>query len=338
MDSIIHIVVGAAVGEAFYGKRLGWKAHILGAFIATFPDFDILVNFFTDNEVIKLLAHRSYTHSWIIQLLYAFPLVWLTFRIFKRKIPLKNLYIFWIFGLFLHSFMDLGTTYGIQLLLPFTDHLFAFNNIAVVDPLFTLPFLFLPLIYLFFKRENDVRRKLTKFAFVYAICYLMLCTTFKYISHQKLEKELARQNIKYDYLSTSPSMFTNLLWSGIAVSKDSIFVSEYSFFQQKNQLPFVHFAKNYNVSKTFKSKELDTLDWFSQDKFIVEKKQDTLKYYVVKWGRMNFEETQLDKVFGFHYELIKLKNTVELKPVEPKLTINEFKKFFSNLWNRVFCY
>ena len=70
MDSITHIVLGAALGELFLRKKIGNKGAILGAIIATIPDLDILfVPFFDDYQ--KLVIHRGYSHSILFCLLSA---------------------------------------------------------------------------------------------------------------------------------------------------------------------------------------------------------------------------------------------------------------------------
>ncbi|MCB0468978.1 MAG: metal-dependent hydrolase, partial [Aequorivita sp.] len=48
MDSVTQIVLGAAVGEAVLGKKIGNKAMALGAIAGTIPDLDVLSSHFTD--------------------------------------------------------------------------------------------------------------------------------------------------------------------------------------------------------------------------------------------------------------------------------------------------
>ena len=48
MDSITQIVLGAAVGQAVMGKKLGNRAMMWGAIGGTIPDLDVVANFFYD--------------------------------------------------------------------------------------------------------------------------------------------------------------------------------------------------------------------------------------------------------------------------------------------------
>ena len=42
MDSITHIVLGACIGDAVLGKKLGKKGMIVGAIANSLPDADVL--------------------------------------------------------------------------------------------------------------------------------------------------------------------------------------------------------------------------------------------------------------------------------------------------------
>ena len=62
MDSLTQIVLGAAVGEAALGKKVGNKAMVWGAIAGTIPDLDVLSGLFL-NDLESLLFHRGITHS-----------------------------------------------------------------------------------------------------------------------------------------------------------------------------------------------------------------------------------------------------------------------------------
>lgn len=62
MDSLTQIVLGAAVGEAALGRRVGNRALLWGGIAGTLPDLDVLANAVTD-PVSALAYHRAFTHS-----------------------------------------------------------------------------------------------------------------------------------------------------------------------------------------------------------------------------------------------------------------------------------
>ncbi|TXK52431.1 metal-dependent hydrolase, partial [Pontibacter qinzhouensis] len=60
MDSLTQIVLGASVGEAVCGRKIGNKALLWGAIAGTIPDLDVLANPMLD-MVGQLSFHRSVT-------------------------------------------------------------------------------------------------------------------------------------------------------------------------------------------------------------------------------------------------------------------------------------
>ena len=70
MDSLTQIVLGAAVGEAVLGRKVGNKAILYGAIAGTIPDLDIFASYFTDT-VSALAIHRGFTHSILFSVLFA---------------------------------------------------------------------------------------------------------------------------------------------------------------------------------------------------------------------------------------------------------------------------
>jgi inner membrane protein len=76
MDSLTQIVLGAAVGEAALGRKIGNRAMIWGAIGGTIPDLDVMSNLFM-GELAALCAHRGITHSIFFSLLAPLAFAWL---------------------------------------------------------------------------------------------------------------------------------------------------------------------------------------------------------------------------------------------------------------------
>ena len=62
MDSLTHIALGACMGEAFAGNKVGKKAMLWGALAQSIPDIDFIAAFWQDTAT-NLLTHRGFTHS-----------------------------------------------------------------------------------------------------------------------------------------------------------------------------------------------------------------------------------------------------------------------------------
>lgn len=135
MDSVTQAVLGAAVGQAVLGRRLGWKAAALGALGGTLPDLDVL---WSDADAVSyFVGHRGVTHSLFFGPLLALPLAWAGRR-WKPDIALAPWWCFWMLVLVTHPLLDLTTNYGTQLLAPFSREPFAIPAMSIIDPVYTL--------------------------------------------------------------------------------------------------------------------------------------------------------------------------------------------------------
>ena len=84
MDSLTQIVLGAAVGEAVLGKKIGNRAMLWGAIGGTLPDLDIIANFFV-NDLQALVIHRGFSHSLLFGVLMPILLAWLVKRLYDSQ-------------------------------------------------------------------------------------------------------------------------------------------------------------------------------------------------------------------------------------------------------------
>lgn len=142
MDPLTHIVLGGSTSQAFYSHKLGRKGIVLGALAAALPDIDIFPGIFY-GAFVGLVAHRGPTHSLWFPFLVGPLLGYLAgLRFVKRNAQSSLTLMHWM-GMFTlvllsHPLLDLCTSYGTQLLAPFSHHRFAIDAIAVIDPLYTL--------------------------------------------------------------------------------------------------------------------------------------------------------------------------------------------------------
>jgi inner membrane protein len=79
MDSLSHIILGAAIGEAILGKKAGRKAMFYGALAGNLPDIDVLGIFFLSDSQ-QLLFHRGITHSIFFAVLISVLFGWFSKR------------------------------------------------------------------------------------------------------------------------------------------------------------------------------------------------------------------------------------------------------------------
>jgi inner membrane protein len=335
MDSLSHIVIGAAIGEIFLGKKIGRWGMLLGAIAKSAPDFDLFYTGLGDPRA-YMCEHRAHTHSLFIEALYAIPIAWLLIKTFKNKVSFKRMLLFLLACLWGHSLLDWCTNFGTQLLLPFTNENYSLNTLAIVDLLFTLPMLTLVLIAVF-HRKNEVRRnKLARASIVYCFIYLGVTFVNKAYAENIVQASILKNRIPVTAHMTNPTMLNNILWYSVGSNDSTVFIGEFSLLHKENPITWHSYPRNQHLMQQSKSKkDVDILRWFADPYTIAQANSDTLNMYAVKFGRTNMQESEMQKTFIFHYKLYQ-KNGKEIMGMEEANQKNmNVKETFSDLWERI---
>src|SRR5690606_19667929 len=223
MDSVTQIVLGAAVGEAVLGKKIGNKAMLLGAIAGTIPDLDVLASHFTDTVTV-LEIHRGFTHSIVFAIAFGLFFGWLL-SLWDKRATLKQWSWFWFLCFVTHPLLDAHTTWGTQLFWPF-DLRLEYKNIFVIDPLYTLPFLVFVILAMFQKRESAKRRKFNNLGLIVSSAYMLVTIILKGITYLKFENALEEQNIAYVEMDTKPSPLNTILWTANVETEDAFLIGD----------------------------------------------------------------------------------------------------------------
>ena len=145
MDPITHTLLGASLGFFGFGRRLGRAtAAGVGALAGAAPDLDVLIGSASD-PLIAVEYHRHFTHALPFAPVGAALVlgVLMIYRPWREKWR-GQIGAVWACGFVAwvsHCLLDSATSYGTQLMWPFTDERFGWDFIAVVDPVFTLALL-----------------------------------------------------------------------------------------------------------------------------------------------------------------------------------------------------
>lgn len=145
MDPVTQAALGVGAAQALSNKKQALGViTVLGAIAGMAPDLDVLIRSRTD-PLLFLEYHRQFTHSLIFipvgGILCGLILYYLFTR--KRGFSLRQTCFYTTVAYASHALLDACTTYGTMLFWPFSDARIAWNNVSVVDPLVTLPMLFL---------------------------------------------------------------------------------------------------------------------------------------------------------------------------------------------------
>lgn len=142
MDPVSQGVLGAAAAQAFARPRQVAAAGLLGALAGMAPDLDVLIRSSVD-PLLFLEFHRQFTHSLVFIPIGAALCAVVLFAFVRRRCRFRDVYLYCLLGYATHGLLDACTSYGTQLYWPFSNTRVAWNNISIVDPLFTIPLLVL---------------------------------------------------------------------------------------------------------------------------------------------------------------------------------------------------
>ncbi|WP_150452340.1 metal-dependent hydrolase [Arenibacter lacus] len=330
MDSLTQIVLGAAVGEAVLGKKVGNKAMLYGAIAGTIPDLDILANYFTDT-VSAIEWHRGISHSVFFSLLFAPVFGWLIYKLERKQAASWKDWsrlMFW--GLFTHPLLDAFTTWGTQLFWPF-NYKVAFQSIFVIDPLYTLPFLVFLIMAMVQKKDSPKRARYNRLGLMVSTTYLGITLLLKGMAYMKITQNLEDQGIAYEQMTVRPAPFNTILWAANIDVGDAYLIGNYSFFDQQ-PIQFSRYPKNHELLGDLASQDkIGRLQNITEGWFTIVDNNGELFFNDLRFGLMSLEAEE--ERFAFSYKLTPLEDDVLVEET-PKLK-RDAKLLLSALWARM---
>lgn len=138
MDNLCHSLVGAALGRAGLARRtpLGMTTLVVAN---NLPDIDVGV--FATNTL-AMSFRRGWTHGVLAQLALPIALTAIVVvcdRIFRKhaiaRVNAGQVLLLAYIGVFLHVFFDFLNSYGVRLLMPFSEQWFYGDALYIVDPI-----------------------------------------------------------------------------------------------------------------------------------------------------------------------------------------------------------
>ncbi|SNR28121.1 inner membrane protein [Maribacter sedimenticola] len=330
MDSLTQIVLGAAVGEAVLGKKVGNKALLYGAIAGTIPDLDVVARYIFDT-VTATEIHRGFTHSIFFSVLFAPIFGWLVWRLNrKEEATWKDWSWLMFWGLFTHPILDAFTTWGTQLFWPFSTRL-AFQSIFVIDPLYTIPFLICLVLILFKKRTSVKRKRLVRLGLIISSSYLALTLLLKGMAYQKFEEALTLNGIAYTAMNTRPAPFNTILWMANIDTEEAYLMADYSFFDRQS-ISFKAYPKNHNLlGNLVTDDKVKRLIAITEGWYTVTEKEGKLYINDLRFGLISMDTTE--DQFAFSYQLNETTDGLTVKEM-PK-NRKDAKRLMASLWQRI---
>ena len=289
MDSLTQIALGAAVGEATLGKKVGNQALLWGAVAGTIPDLDVLANpILSDLEGLKF--HRSVSHSLLFCLLFA-PI--LGYFISTLPVGQEARWRDWtklsFLSLFTHPLLDSLTNWGTQLFWPFSSFRAALNTIFIIDLFYTIPLIIGCVAAGFFARSSRKRRLWNTAGLTISSAYLLLGFFTKAQAENSFHSALNQQNITYERLFTNPAPLTTVFWYGLAESDDGFWLGYSSLFDAPGTpVAFEFIPKNAHLLAGLAEKpEMRTMEWITEGLYALEREKAGIRLNDLRFGKFD---------------------------------------------------
>ena len=266
MDPISQGTVGAAFAQSAADKKNIGKISVVGFLAGLAPDLDVLIQSSTD-PVLFLEYHRQFTHSLFFipfgALIVAAPI----FLLVRKHLSFKTTYAASFFGYATHGLLDACTSYGTLLFWPFSNERVTWNNISIVDPIFTFPILILIAITII------TRKKIFSF---FAIAWIILYLSFGLFQYERaLSAAMKLANSRghnAERMTLKPSFGNLILWKSIYQYEEAYYVDAIrtaqsitwclgetiKIFNYQNHLPSLD-------KDSQQRKDIERFRWFSQD-------------------------------------------------------------------------
>ena len=220
MDPVSQGVFGAVFAQTRSQKKNLAKAAVIGAIAGMAPDLDIVLRS-TNDPLFALEFHRHFTHSLIFIPIGALICsVFLYLLLGKRwNLSFLQTYIWSLLGFATHGLLDACTSYGTQLLWPFSNFRVAWDTISIIDPLVTIPLIALVVL--------ASRRKARRYAFI-AVIWIVAYFGFSYNQQQRAlavgYEQAAKRGWDLVGLEAKPSFANVSIWKLIYETKDQYHV------------------------------------------------------------------------------------------------------------------
>lgn len=268
MDPLTQGVVGATFSQQPTNKKTILLATLLGFLSGLAPDLDIFIRSEHD-PLLVLEFHRQFTHSLIFIPIGGLICTIIFYYLFARRsgLTFKITYIYSTLGYGTHGLLDSCTSYGTQLLWPFSDTRTSWDTISIIDPLFTLPILFLIIIAIV--KKNKIFSHL-------ALGWIIFYFIFGLVQQERA-KEIGKKiatSRGHEPISivAKPSLANLFVWKIIYSTKynyhvDAVKVGFKSKIYEGSKI------KKLNISESFpwldlnsqQAKDIERFRWFSND-------------------------------------------------------------------------
>ena len=264
MDSVTQLLLGAAVGEATLGRRVGRRAMAWGAACGTLPDLDVFAPY--ADAVAAFTYHRSFSHSLLVLAALTPLVVWLILKLHPQTRRHRRGWVTLVYLAFAtHVLLDSFTVYGTQIFWPVLTTPMTWSSIFIIDPLYTIPLLVGVLGALVLSRQRPGGRRLNTAGLAISTLYLAWSIGAKVYVHEQAEAALVSRDIAPERVLITPAPFTTVLWRILVMAPDGYYEGYYSLLDGERQIHFTrHVSERQWLSGIEDYGPVRRLQWFTK--------------------------------------------------------------------------
>ena len=266
MDSLTQIVLGGALAAAIAPARHRRAALLAGAALGTLPDLDALpLMLLSDDPIVNMTVHRSFSHSLFVLPLLGFAIWWLFKRFGNGRVAEAPTRWCWAIQLALvtHPLLDAFTVYGTQLWWPLMPPPTMWSSVFIIDPLYTL-WLLLACVAAFFLRERASAQRVLAAGLVLSTAYLGWSLLAKSMVDREAERALAAMGLADAPRFSVPMPFNTLLWRVVAMTPQGFVEGERSLVADTGPMVFRGYPSNVEALRAAQGiAAVQRLDWFN---------------------------------------------------------------------------
>ena len=274
MDPISQGAVGAAFAQSAVNKKNIFSISVIGFLAGLAPDLDVFIRSSTD-PILFLEYHRQFSHSLFFIPFGALIVAVFLYPLFRKSISLRTVYLASFLGYATHGLLDACTSYGTLLFWPFSSQRVTWNNISIVDPLFTIPILILV------GTAIKTRKRLFSYFAIGWVAFYLCLGFVQYDRALKAANELAlSRGHNPERLTLKPSFGNLILWKSIYQHEEKFYVdairtvlsSSWCLGESVRIFDYQHHLPNLNKDSQ-QRKDIERFRWFSQDYLGFDKQQ-----------------------------------------------------------------
>jgi inner membrane protein len=262
MDNLTHSLTGALAAKLIESSFPALpnepneqrKKFWLLVASANLPDVDVVLGLLND-PIFSISHHRGLTHSLLFAPVFAM-LPATIFATFGKLKDFKKLWLYALFGIFLHIFFDVITSFGTQLFAPLSTARYSWDWMFIIDPFFTGA---LALALVTAKIFTRYRRQFVFGGAIFAVLYLCVEMINHELAYNRFEAALRREEIAATKISAMPQPLSIFRWMGLAQTESGVVQTFFSLFNRQDHLTLTTYqnAENEFVAKALQAPEMN---------------------------------------------------------------------------------